>query len=197
MLVGYRSPVPGTETASRKSADDWVLAGLRSLAAGSINDVKVERLAGDLGVTKGSFYWHFEGRDALLAAMLDRWVQLGTDAFIELANSGPDQDPAAMLETLFGAVLQTPDEFDGSEAAIRDWAAGDPVAARVCAEVDARRLEYVATLLAEAGAPAGEARKRADVLYRIVIGENVWRRYGGDPVDLDAVMDVIRHQCRP
>ena len=52
--------------------DDWVSAGLRQLAIAGIESVKVERLAGTLGISKGPFYWRFSGREELLSAMLQQ-----------------------------------------------------------------------------------------------------------------------------
>ena len=56
-----------------KTRDDWISAALAALAEGGIDAVKVERLAARLGVSKGSFYWHFKDRPTLLAALLDLW----------------------------------------------------------------------------------------------------------------------------
>ncbi len=92
----------------RLTADDWIDSGLKILAHRGEAHVRVERLAHDLRVTKGSFYWHFESRDALLEAMLKKWrtrtveiaqqsaLQSGPDplkrlrAYLELPQTAPD-----------------------------------------------------------------------------------------------------------
>ena len=189
--------MPPAEPGGRKTADDWVLAGLLALAAGPIAEVKVERLAADLGVTKGSFYWHFDGRDALLDAMRQRWA-VATDEIIEQIDAGTQPyDPVVAVEALLTRTLGDTGELDGVEAAIREWSASDAATAEVCSRVDERRLRYVARHLRAAGVSRVEARRRAEVLYRIVIGEYVWRRYGGRPVRLETVLEVARHLCRP
>ena len=183
----------------RRQAVDWVLAGLKVLAAGSVADVKVERLAADLGVTKGSFYWHFDDRPALLAAMRTHWVERDTEAIITLVDrhTEPDDDPLAAIEQLFHLVFTPVDEFDGVEAGIREWSASDPEVAAVCRTVDERRIAYVTDLLVAAGHEPGPARGRAEVLYRIVIGEYVWRRYGGQPIDAITGLEAVRHLADP
>jgi len=75
------SPAPKSTTGSphphstRLSADDWARAALELIAEQGVAAVAVEPLARRLGVTKGSFYWHFRSRDALLQAAIERWEQ--------------------------------------------------------------------------------------------------------------------------
>ena len=56
------------------TADDWVAASRKMLIKRGISDVKVEPLARELGVTPGSFYWHFQNRDALYRALLKQFL---------------------------------------------------------------------------------------------------------------------------
>src|SRR5215467_13391709 len=65
------------------SAQDWTDAALRALADGGVAAVRIDVLARGLGVTRGSFYWHFADRDALLRAALDQWEQAVTAQVIE------------------------------------------------------------------------------------------------------------------
>ncbi len=83
------------------------------------------------------------------------------------------------------------------EAAIREWSVQDDATAKICAEVDERRLAFVSELLEAAGIEPAEARGRADVLYRIVIGEYVWRRHGGAAIDIDAALRAIDLIAQP
>ncbi len=192
---------PTSKTSSpkpRRQAQDWVVAGLKTLAAGSVADVKVERLAADLGVTKGSFYWHFDDRPALLSAMCRYWVERDTEAIITLVDGRTEPDePLAAVEQLFRLVFTPGDDLDGIEAGIREWSATDAEVAAVCRAVDERRIAYVADLLVAAGHQPGPARGRAEVLYRIVIGEYVWRRYGGRPLDAAAGLEAVHHLAAP
>ena len=83
---------------------DWVIAGLTALADGGIDAVRVERLAKVLGTTKGSFYWHFADRPALLEAMLVLWEQEGTTDLI--ANVSDLDDPAERLRRITAEALK-------------------------------------------------------------------------------------------
>jgi AcrR family transcriptional regulator len=82
----------------RLTPDDWAKAALEALARGGIDAVAVEPLAAELGATKGSFYWHFKNRDALVEAALRLWERRRTDAVIEFLDRVPD--PAQRLRTL-------------------------------------------------------------------------------------------------
>ena len=60
------------------TAADWAEAALQLIAEAGLGSLTVDTLAARLGVTKGSFYWHFKGRSELLAAALGRWEQRAT-----------------------------------------------------------------------------------------------------------------------
>ena len=66
-------PAGKAERQGRLTADDWAQAALDLISEQGVAAVAVEPLARRLGVTKGSFYWHFPSRDALLQAALERW----------------------------------------------------------------------------------------------------------------------------
>src|SRR3712207_5957417 len=82
----------------RLTQEDWAAAALAALARGGIDAIAVEPLAATLGATKGSFYWHFKNRDALVAAALKLWEERHTDKVIEYLEQDPD--PARRLRTL-------------------------------------------------------------------------------------------------
>src|ERR671922_6013 len=68
---------------SHLSRERWIAAALDALADGGMAAVAVEPLAARLGVTKGSFYWHFRDRDELLTAALQEWERTGTEELIK------------------------------------------------------------------------------------------------------------------
>ena len=171
-------------------SEEWILAALRALGRDGVQGVRVEVLAKELGVTKGSFYHHFSKRQDLLDAMVAVWRQLSTERVIEETDTATD-DPAERLLELAKQVFGETGGYDNVDAAIRDWAAvSAPVAAAV-AEVDARRLTYVRDLLVGAGVPAEVAEDRANLMYRALIGEFTWRRYGGPRLSLRALDDLV------
>lgn len=139
--------------------------------------MRVEPLAKDLGVSKGSFYWHFSDRAALLDAVVDTWERRGTLAIIEAVERG-SETPAERLWTLFERTFGTDADVDAFETAVRAWATRDPHAQAVTHRVDRQRLTFVSNLLHAAGIPKAEAKRRADLLYCTLIGEFFQRSYG-------------------
>src|SRR3712207_6616915 len=122
----------------RTPRERWVEEGLRALAAGGPDAVRVEPLAQALGVTKGGFYWHFDDRRALLDEMLDAWERVGVDAVIERVEV-EGGDARAKLRRLFG-IASSGGDLLKIDLAIRDWARRDkPVADRL-RHVDNRRM---------------------------------------------------------
>lgn len=155
---------------AKKSRRDWLRAGLRRLALDGIDGVRVEPLAKELGVTKGSFYWHFADRAELLEAMLEEWSETATEAVIAQAESA-GSEPRERLERLTALVI---DGFDAElELALRDWARHDPATGRVLNEVDRRRMGYLRRLLSEAGFRAMQTEARAFLLYSALLGEHL------------------------
>src|SRR5437660_1306253 len=117
----------------------WIEEGLRALAAGGPEAVRVETLAQALGVTKGGFYWHFEDRRALLKAMVESWERLVIDEVIEQVER-EGADARAKLKHLFNLALSLSDVFD-IELAIRDWGRRERAIAKRLKRIDNRRME--------------------------------------------------------
>lgn len=153
----------------RLSAQDWVDAALLALAEGGLPALAVEPLAVRLGTTKGSFYWHFANRDALLDAALAHWERTGTEQVI--ADLDREPDPRARLRALLVTAL-TPSvgrTAASIELALQPAAAHPPVAAAL-ARVTRRRLGYLATLFGELGFATDEARRRGTLAYTAYLG---------------------------
>lgn len=143
----------------------WTKAALELLAEQGIDGVRVELLAKRLGVTKGSFYWHFKDRDALHEAMLDLWRRRATVAIIdrlEARNEPPDARLAALIRLAFAPKA---DQGAQVELSIRLWSRRDPRPRAALAEVDALRLRYTAGLFREMGLSREAADARAVVAY--------------------------------
>lgn len=165
-------------------------AAFDALCEGGVERVRISSLCAALEVTKGSFYWHFEGRDALLHAMLEGWEQLGTEAIIETID-GSEGSAAERLRLLVRAAFADTERTDRIEAAIRAWAASDDEAAATVARVDARRLDYVRDLLRAAGVARAAATHRSAILYRALIGELTWRSHGGEALSRAALDQIV------
>ena len=152
------------DVGERLSAVDWTVAALAALAEGGLAAVAVEPLAARLGATKGSFYWHFAGRDALVAAMLERWERTDTENVITAIEAEPDL--VARLRLLLTHAL------DGGarvELALQP-AATHPLVAPVLARVTRRRLDYLTDVFTGLGFDPTRARERSVLAYTAYLG---------------------------
>lgn len=180
----------------RLSAADWIDAAFDALCDAGVSGLRVEPLADRLGVTKGSFYWHFRNRQALFDAVLTVWEAIGTAQIIDEVEERA-ATPAARLRALGHRVFAVDPRGDAIESAIRAWASTDETAAAVVARVDERRLAFVRDLLIEAGVAPALAARRAGLVYRALIGEFVWRSTGGRPAEPDDIDDLVGLVLRP
>lgn len=174
----------------------WLDAGFAALCEAGIEDVRINPLCATLGVTKGSFYWHFESRAALLEAMLGVWEELGTESIITSVDrsKGSAEDH---LRLLVRTVFADDPSKDRVEAAIRAWAAHDPNASATVARVDTRRLDYVRDLLQATGLTRAVAAHRSQLLYRTLVGEFTWRSHGGAALGVRALDQLCMMVLRP
>lgn len=165
--------------ADRKTRDDWIRAASVALRAAGIDAVKVEALARDLGVTKGSFYWHFEDRNDLLEALLELW-EAETEELIEAAASGGT--PSDRIVTFFTGAARV--GLHPPDLEIFAWARHDPRIAARAARVEGHRMAFLAEQLTASGVPPSEAERRAEIGYLATLGwlERHARRHeeGGD-----------------
>ncbi len=152
------------------TADDWSAAALAALERNGLPAVAVEPIAKTLGATKGSFYWHFSGRDDLIAAALARWERRDTDGVIAAVDRArrrcrPAARPARLV---LGAVVQTPGA--GSIELALQPHADHPIVAPVLARVTERRMSTLESLYAEHGLSKAQARDRALLAYAAYLG---------------------------
>jgi AcrR family transcriptional regulator len=175
-----------TDKAKPLDADAWVQAAFDALADGGVDAVRVEPLAKALGITKGSFYWHFADRRALLDAMLEAWMQ-GRVAAIrqQAALRGP---PAAVLRELAELYTRNANARGlAIELAIRTLGRADDAAAKAVRGVDRERLAHVGDLFAALGWPRGEAQARAALFYSYLFGQSL--------LDPQAVPAAVREKA--
>jgi AcrR family transcriptional regulator len=143
------------------------LAAYRAIGRGGVEAVAVERIAADLGTTKGSFYWHFKNRDALVEAALDEWEARLTDAVI--ADLDRVADPGERLKKLVGAAFDLAAPDAATEVALLAHPEQPAVRRRV-RRVTQRRLAYMAAQLERLGWPGDQSRERAALLYYLYVG---------------------------
>jgi AcrR family transcriptional regulator len=129
---------------TRTPRSSWIDEGLRALAAGGPDAVRIESLAETLGVTKGGFYWHFANRHTLLEEMLDTGERKVVDEAINRVDSERG-DARAKLRRLF-MLAASLGHLAKVELAIRDWARRDKAVAAHLKRVDNRRMDYMRSL---------------------------------------------------
>lgn len=129
--------------------EDWIKAAFRRLGQGGIGAVRAEGLARDLGVSKGSFYWHFVDLPDLKAQMLAHWRDQATTRIVALAEAAGDDPMLRLLRLMDLATSDLAEPYGGlsTEAAIRDWARTDAAAALAQSQSDEARLAYLTQVL--------------------------------------------------
>ena len=138
----------------RLGPDDWTKAALLAIGEKGAKNVSVERLARELGTTKGSFYWHFKDRPALIDAALARWERDFTDLVIDQLSA--IEDPRRR----FRALLET--TFDDAPGVVIDANlvadASDPAVGAALERAARKRLAFVNRIFAQIGTPGGPDR---------------------------------------
>ena len=149
----------------RLTVQDWIDFAVRTLAHEGFDALKADVLARKLGVSRGSFYWHFTDLGAFHARVIEHWKQIATEAIIadvERFQSGEER-----LEALgrhgFG-------HGTALEIRMRAWADNNAEAARAVSDIDRRRQEYIEQVLVGAGIAPPLAATRAQLLYWTYLG---------------------------
>jgi AcrR family transcriptional regulator len=180
-----------TEPRRRLTQDDWTAEALRALAEGGVSAVAIEPLAAQLGATKGSGYWHFANRAALLAATLERWERESTERVLEYIAQFPE--PLDRLRALFRTVLSHTGPRNVELALLAS--VGDPAVDPVLRRVTSRRLEAVADLFRGMGFDRAQAERRAFFAYSAYLGQTQLSRTSPERIptgaDFDAYLDEI------
>ncbi|MDQ3510777.1 MAG: TetR/AcrR family transcriptional regulator [Pseudomonadota bacterium] len=158
--------VPKPERSGRLRAEDWAQAALDLIAEQGVAAVAVEPLARRLGVTKGSFYWHFPSRDALLVAALERWEKVEQETVFGQLEA--IADPSQRLRALFGVVAH---EYKSHVIYSELLKALDhPAVQPVIGRVSQRRLDYLTASFRQAGLSRTDAQHRARLTYAAYVG---------------------------
>jgi AcrR family transcriptional regulator len=170
----------------RLSAEDWLYAGFRALVTEGAAGLRAESIARALGATKGSFYWHFKDVRDFKARMLSFWHDRAFTAITDMLAQ--EDSPTARLYRLGELATSVTAEAggDAAEPAIRAWAQSDADAAKVVAEIDARRLAYLRDLLGELGLSNPDF---ARLIYGAYIGMGTLSAVDGE--DNSAAMSTL------
>lgn len=161
--------VPEKLTGWRGSEDLWLDAAYEMLIDAGVDQVKVLPLAEKLGLSRTSFYGHFDSRETLLEALVARWQSKNTTNLIAKTESYAESI-AESLFNVFDCWLDH-DLFDARfDLAIRNWALGDPALRAILEQTDIARIDAVAAMFARHGFAPDQARVRAYTVYYTQIG---------------------------
>ena len=149
----------------RLSADDWAREALDQIADQGVASVAVEPLARRLGVTKGSFYWHFPSRDALLQAALERWERDEQTAYVALESI---DDATERLRTLFRLIAHHNKTHIIYSELLKP--AGHPAVDAVLGHVLERRTGFLFKSFRQSGLSQKDALNRARMTYAMYVG---------------------------
>lgn len=161
----------------RLTANDWIDFALKALAREGADVLKADVLARKLGVSRGSFYWHFEDLGAFHVRVIDHWKQVATEAIIaEVArHPAPAEQLVALLRRAFGT------SAGRLEVRMRAWADTNAKAAAALAQVDTKRQSTIERMLVEAGIAPALAQTRALLLYWAYLGAAASQRAQSGP----------------
>lgn len=179
-----------TEKRSTLSADDWEREALLLIAAKGVQGLAVEPLARRMKITKGSFYWHFSNRDALLEQTLARWEE--HDSRNIATALGTIDQPRARLHDFFRRVGKE----HLTHGVYRELcaAAGHPIVQPVLERVTRRRMAYLTAAFTELGMNKVAAENRARLAYSSYLGFLQLQRQGQAPdVESDTFENYVEH----
>ncbi len=153
---------------SRLSRADWLSAAIELLIDEGIDAVRITRLADNLSVSRGSFYWHFKDRDDLLAGLMGFWREKNTAAVVKAVEGAPSLEEGILA--LFDAWTD-PEHFDPRlDLAVRDWARRSEDVRAALEQADADRVRAIARLYSQFGFEGTAAFIRARVIYFAQVG---------------------------
>jgi AcrR family transcriptional regulator len=157
---------PPKHERSTLSAADWEQAAVELIAEKGVQAVAIEPLARRMGITKGSFYWHFANRESLLEQALQRWEE--HDSRNLSKSLGEIDQPRDRLISFFRRVGREKLTHEVYSALCA--AAGHPQVEPVLERVANRRMAHLSTAFREMGLPEGEANNQARLTYSVYLG---------------------------
>ncbi|WP_162144079.1 MULTISPECIES: TetR/AcrR family transcriptional regulator [Agrobacterium] len=164
------------------------MVAYQAFTDGGVEAVKVDALARALDVTRGSFYWHFKDRDALLAKVVDRWLLVETLRIIDMA----DEAGGTAADRLW-LVIESVRSDDGRfELAVRNWACRNAYAAAIVRKADEKRIGHLEGMLLEHGVATAVAARRARFLYLAWLGHYVALTDAGLAEMVDDLRELYR-----
>ncbi len=176
---------PVKRTAAPIDASTWVRAAVDALKAGGVAALSVEALARKLGVTKGSFYWHFDSREELLRAALERWeLSIGRD----LDRLMQINEPLPRLTRMF---QEATEKIEDSLFMAVSGSSDNPVVKEFILRISDRQMGFTRQTLAELGFPEELARMRSFLAYALYVG--ILHMARNEPTVLPPLSERLAH----
>lgn len=194
-MAALRTPKPPAE-ASRLTRDDWLDAAFKAVVDGGFDKVRVLAIADTLGVTRGSFYWHFADHAELVSALWARWRdrEIASAQEIQAATS---TDPQADLEhVLDTALAHAGNDLENMrfELALRGLGRCDPAVAAMLAEIDHMRLALFESKFQRLTGDPKAAADLAALFYLAIVGSNQALSRPANPPQTKAYLQgIITH----
>ena len=151
---------------SRLNRAEWLARALEVLGKKGAGELTVDSLARHLGVTKGSFYWHFKDRADFFRQLIEYWDEHFTRTVIAEISTRDNSPEERLLDLMQLVHAKRLDRF---EMPVRAWAQQSPALAPLVRRVDKRRIEFVMSLFMEAGFDADEAEMRTRIFLTYMI----------------------------
>lgn len=186
---GVNTLVYGESMKNKLTKSDWLEFGLKRLVKSGAGSLKAEPMAKAMDVSRGSFYWHFEDIAAFRGGVLELWRDKATIQVVEALNNEarPHDRLIKLLNLAFSSELDT-------DRAIRAWANENTIVAKMVAEVDAQRLQYLESLFTDCGFEDDDIRTRATFLYWAFLGQIAtpkWRGTGTESIDVGQMVRLL------
>jgi AcrR family transcriptional regulator len=156
-------------TTKRLSRQDWVRGGIEVLQERGVAGIKIVALAERLGVTSGSFYWHFKGLRSLLDSLLEYWEVALTDAII-VSATGFGGSPEERILHLMVQVIEG--DAAALDHAIMVWARNDPAAQEAFERTLQKRFDFARWMFKQAGFSNRQATIRGRLMVTHLMGES-------------------------
>jgi AcrR family transcriptional regulator len=172
--MATRKPTTKRTETSRLGPDDWLDAAFEAVVEGGFDNVRVLAIADSLGVTRGSFYWHFADHADLVRSLLERWRGHELGEIRRLQDETSDDPEADLARLLDVALARSGDDLKDMrfELALRGLGRRDPSVAKMLVEIDEARMGLFREKF---GRLTGEARSSADLaalFYLAITGAN-------------------------
>lgn len=148
-------------------AETWIEIGLQTLKNEGLNKFSVEAIARQVGVTKGSFYWHFKDREQFFKAIVDYWLEKQQQIVEDFAQKSFSDAKQQLWDVMHFMLTKNADH----DVAMRSWVQHYDYAQKAVKQVDKLRLNYLETLFKQIGLNKDHAKLRAQMLYFYQIGE--------------------------